>query len=116
MIKGLQGSGHVVVNDGDTSVPYVNSNPNNPMQGMLRLNGTNMQVFDGSTWMTLSTSYATVALNPTTEEVIDWARQKMQEDQGLHERMKQHPGLKQAYEQFKIMDILTLEEKHGQKA
>lgn len=117
MIKGLQGSAHVVVNGGDTSVPYVNSNPNNPIQGMLRLNGTNMQVFDGTSWIMMSTSYATVALSPTTEEAIDWAKRKMQEEKKLHERMEQHPGLKQAYEQFKIMDILTLEEKkHGQEA
>jgi hypothetical protein len=117
MIKGLQGSAHVVVNGGNTSVPYVPMNAMNPIQGMIRVNGTDMQVFDGTTWIMMNTSYATVALSPTTEEVIDWARRKMQEEQGLHERMERHPGLKQAYEQFKIMDILTLEEKkHGQEA
>ena len=117
MIKGLQGSAHVVVNGGDTTVPYVNSNANNPIQGMLRVNGTNMQVFDGTNWIMMNASYATVALSPTTEEAIDWAKRKMQEEKDLHKRMTKHPGLKQAYEQFKIMDILTLEEKkHGQEA
>jgi hypothetical protein len=110
MIKGLTGSAHVVVSGGNTSVPYVNSNANNPMQGMMRINGSDLQVFDGSNWLSMSTSYATVALSPTTEEAIDWVKRKMQEEKNLHERMKQHPGLKQAYEQFKIMDILTLEE------
>ena len=116
MIKGLQGSAHVVVNGGNTSVPYVPMNAMNPIQGMIRVNGTDMQVFDGTTWIMMNTSYATVALSPTTEEVIDWARRKMQEEKDLHERMKQHPGLKSSWEQFKIMDILTLEEKkHGQE-
>lgn len=116
MIKGLQGSAHVVVNGGNTSVPYVPMNASNPIQGMIRVNGTDMQVFDGTTWIMMNTSYATVALSPTTEEVIDWARRKMQEEKDLHERMKQHPGLKSSWEQFKIMDILTLEEKkHGQE-
>jgi hypothetical protein len=110
MIKGLTGSAHVVVSGGNTSVPYVNSNANNPMQGMMRINGSDLQVFDGSNWLSMSTSYATVGLSPTTEEAIDWVKRKMQEEKNLHERMKQHPGLKQAYEQFKIMDILTLEE------
>jgi hypothetical protein len=110
MIKGLQGSAHVVVNGGNTSIPYVNPNANNPMQGMIRVNGTEMQVFDGSTWIGMNTSYATVALSPTTEEVIDWARRKMQAEKSLHERMKKHPGLKQAWEQFHIMDALTMEE------
>jgi hypothetical protein len=117
MIKGLQGSAHVVVNGGNTTMPYVSQNANNPIQGMIRISGSDMQVFDGSTWMTLSTSYATVALSPTIEEVIDWAKRKMQEEKDLHDRMKQHPGLKDAFDTFRIMDILTLEEKkHGQEA
>jgi hypothetical protein len=117
MIKGLQGSAHVIVNGGNTSVPYVNQNINNPMQGMIRISGSDMQVFDGNNWVALSTSYATVALAPTTEEAIDWAKRKMQEEKDLHDRMKRHPGLKSSWEQFKIMDILTLEEeKHGQEA
>jgi hypothetical protein len=34
----------------------------------------------------------------------------MEQEQNLEQRMEQHPGLQQAYEQFKIMDILTLEQ------
>jgi hypothetical protein len=113
MIKGIQGSAHVAVNGGNTSLPFVNANINNPMTGMIRIHGTDMQVFDGSGWISMSTSYATVALNPTTEEAIDWARHKMQEEKDLHERMKKHPGLKSAWEQFKIMDALTAEEDNG---
>ena len=111
------GSRGVVVDGGNTSVPYVNPNASNPIQGMLRVNGADMQVFDGTTWISMSTSYATVGLDPTTQEVIDWARRKMQEEKNLHKRIEKHPGLRQAYEQFQIMDILTLEEeKHGQPA
>ena len=110
MIKGLQGSASVVVNGGNTSVPYVNQNNSNPMQGMIRVWGTDMQVFDGSNWLSMSTSYATVGLTPTVEEVIDWGRRKMQEEKDMHDRMKRHPGLKSAWEQFRIMDALTAEE------
>lgn len=110
------GARGVVVDGGNTSVPYVNSNTNNPMQGVVRISGSDMQVFDGSSWLTLSASFATVALAPTTETAIDWAKRKMQEEKDLHERMKRHPGLKDAFETFKIMDALTLEEeKHGQE-
>jgi hypothetical protein len=115
MIKGLQGIGGVTVTGGNTSVPYVNPNVNNPMQGMMRINGTDLQVFDGSSWLNLSTSYATVGLEPTAEEAIKWVRYKMEEERDLLQRMEQHPGLKQAYEQFKIMDILTLEEKKNEQ-
>jgi hypothetical protein len=115
MIKGIQGIGGVQVNGGDTSIPYVSQNVNNPIQGMIRINGTDMQVFDGSTWMNLSSSYATVGLDAPTEQVIIWARRKMAEEADLQQRMEKHPGLRQAYEQFRIMDVLTLEEeKHEQ--
>jgi hypothetical protein len=116
MIKGLMGSRGVVVDGGNTAVPYVNQNQINPCQGMIRVWGTDMQVFDGTNWMNIMTNYATVSLDPTIHEAIDWTRRKMQEEKDLHDRMKKHPGLRQAYEQFQIMDILTLEEKHGQEA
>lgn len=117
MIKGLQGTCGVVVNGGNTSVPYVNQNTNNPITGMMRVWGNDMQVFDGASWLNLITSYATVGLEPTAEEAIKWAQRKMQEEKDLQQRMEKHPGLKSAYEQFRIMDALTLEEeKHEQPA
>ena len=82
---------------------------------LLRVWGNDMQVFDGSNWMNISTSYATVGLDSSTEQALHWVKRKMQEEQDLKERMERHPGLKQAYEQFKIMDILTLEEKKNEQ-
>ena len=116
MIKGLQGVGSVQVGAGNTSVPYVNQNTNNPMQGMIRVWGTDMQVFDGSNWMNITTSYATVGLDMSTEEAIQWAKRKIVEERELKARMERHPGLKQAYEQFKIMDVLTLEEEKNEQS
>ena len=111
MIKGLTQHGkYTVVNGGNTSVPYVTQNPDKPMQGMVRVWGTDMQVFDGSSWMNMNTSYASIGLTPDAEELLDWARKKRQEEVNLHMRIEQHQGLKDAYEQFKIMDILTKQE------
>jgi hypothetical protein len=118
MIKGLTQSGkYTVVTGGNTSMPYVNQNANNPIQGMIRIWGNDMQVFDGSSWLNMSTSYASVGLTQEADELLDWARKKRQEEVNLKMRMAEHPGLKDAYEKFKIMDALTLEEeKHGQEA
>lgn len=74
MIKGLQGSQGLTVSGGNTALPYVNQNPINPIQGMLRIWGTDMQVFDGVNWMNLSTSYATVSLDQDTQDLLQWAR------------------------------------------
>ena len=48
MIKGLQGDSYIVVSGGDTAVPYVTQNTNNPMQGMIRINGNLLETFDGT--------------------------------------------------------------------
>ena len=74
MIKGLMGNQGVTVSGGNTSLPYVNQNPNNPIQGMIRINMTELEVFNGSTWQQLSSSYATVGLDQDTQDLLSWAR------------------------------------------
>jgi hypothetical protein len=74
MIKGLMGSQGIVVSGGNTSLPYIGSNTSNPMTGMIRINGTDMEVFNGNSWQMLSTSYATVSLDQEVLDVIQWAR------------------------------------------
>ena len=80
MIKGLMGDAYINVAGGNTSVPFVNMNINNPMQGMLRVYGNDIQVFDGNTWTNLNSSYASLTLTPTYQIALDWAKKKMQEE------------------------------------
>jgi len=74
MIKGLMGNQGVIVSGGNTVLPYVNQNPSNPLIGMLRINGTEMEVFTGNGWQQISTSYATVSLDQDILDIIQWAR------------------------------------------
>ena len=74
MIKGLLGTCGVTVSGGNTALPYVAPNANNPMTGMLRINGTEIEVFNGNSWQQLSTSYATVSVDQELLDVIQWAR------------------------------------------
>jgi len=80
MIKGLQGISGLTVSGGNTSVPYVNQNVNNPITGMMRVWGSDMQVFDGTGWINMSTSYATVGLDQDVLEIVQWARKKRDEE------------------------------------
>lgn len=101
MIKGITGGQGVVAGGGSMSYPYIPQNSNNPIQGMIRLNGQDMQAFDGSSWITLSASYATVSLDPEVMDVIQWAR--AQRDMALN-RMKlaqKNPALLKALEAIK---------------
>lgn len=98
MIKGIMGGNGVNVQGGNTSVPYVSMNNSNPMQGMLRIWGSDMQVFDGNTWMNLSSSYATVELNGETQVTLQWAREQRDKQARRDELIKKNPALGKAME------------------
>jgi hypothetical protein len=98
MIKGLMGGQGLDVQGGNTTVPYINQNNANPIQGMLRIWGTDMQVFDGNNWMNLSSSYATVNLNGYTQSLLKWV--EAQRDIALKrmEAVEKNPALAKAWE------------------
>jgi hypothetical protein len=101
MIKGLQGNIGVTVNGGNTSVPYVNQNTNNPMQGMIRVWGSDMQVFDGTAWVHMATSYATVGLDQETQNLLAWARSKQRQEIELLEKAIKNEAVRIALENVK---------------
>ena len=74
MIKGLMGTCGVTVSAGNTALPYVGPNANNPMTGMIRINNTELEVFNGTSWQQIPSSYATVSLDQEILDVIQWAR------------------------------------------
>ena len=107
MIKGVTGGPGIVVDSGYTTMPYISQNANNPMQGMLRISGSDLQVFDGSSWIHAGGGYPSVSLNGVAQAAVDWAMKKQQEEQELAELCKQHPGVAEAYERLQILKALT---------
>jgi hypothetical protein len=97
MIKGLMGTCGVTVSAGNTSLPYIGPNPNNPIQGMIRVNNTDLEVFNGTGWQQLSTSYATVTLDQEILDVIQWARTQRQLDMNRATLIENNPALEKAY-------------------
>jgi hypothetical protein len=98
MIKGLMGGSGLNVNGGNTSVPYVNQNNSNPMQGLVRIWGSDMQVFDGTAWVTMTTSYATVELNGDSQALLSWARGERDKQMKREVLIKNNPALKNAWD------------------
>ena len=102
MIKGLSTSGkYTIVSSGNISVPYINQNINNPIQGMLRISGSDLQVFDGSGWQFMNTSYSTVGLTGEAESLLDWAKQKRNEEMERDLLAATNPTIKDLLEQIK---------------
>jgi len=97
MIKGIMGNKGVIVSAGDVSTPYINNNSSNPIQGMIRLWGTDFQVFDGTAWIQLSSSYATVSLDQDTQDLLQWARTQRQLERNRATLIENNPALENAY-------------------
>lgn len=98
MIKGLMSGKGTVVSGGNTTYPYVAMNSNNPIQGMLRVNGQDMQVFDGASWLTVGAGYASVDLDADTQSLLEWARSERSKQSLREARIRDNPALKKAYE------------------
>jgi hypothetical protein len=101
MIKGLMGTCGVTVSGGSTSLPYVPQNSNNPMQGMIRVNNSDLEVFTGSSWQMLSTSYATVSIDQEILDVIQWARTQRTMAMNRITLAQKNPALMKALEAVK---------------
>jgi hypothetical protein len=98
MLKGLTSGKGTVVSGGNYGYPYIPMNSTNPIQGMLRLNNQDMQVFDGSSWITVGASYASVDLDVDTQSLLEWARTERTRQNLRLERIRNNPALQKAYE------------------
>lgn len=74
---------------------YVNGDPNNPVQGMLRYQNSRLEVFDGSGWIMMNMNIG-VGLDAQGEEAITWARERMAQERRWVELARTHPAVADA--------------------
>jgi len=94
------GTTGITVGGGNTALPYVGPNANNPMTGMIRVNGTEIEVFNGSSWQMISSSYATVSLDQDTQDLLQWARKKRDEESKWYSLASSNEAVRIALEQL----------------
>jgi UDP-3-O-acyl-N-acetylglucosamine deacetylase len=96
MIKGIINGNGIVVHNGNPVTPYIS--PGAQSAGMLRYNSNsnNMEVYDGVTWLTMSTSYASIELSPDVQNVIQWAREKMEQERKIKALAEKHSAVADA--------------------
>jgi hypothetical protein len=102
MIREIISSGPFLsVNGGGNYTPYINMS--NPSAGMTRWNGNtnNLEVYDGSTWMTINSNTATLGLTNDANSAITWALRKMEEEAKLEKLAKEHPAINLALDNLK---------------
>ena len=119
MIKNITpGSGITINNNHSTWPSFYNtvSSTGNSLVGQLRYNGSsqNLEVYDGNSWLMMSSAYPTVELSPHVQAVVAWAQTKMAEESRIRELAARHPAvadaldaLKKAEEQVQIVTALV---------
>ena len=106
-------SGYLNVN-GYNNIPYIYPDSNNPATGMIRMNGTHCEVFNGSTWIQFGSS-AEVSLSGSAISALDWCQKKMSEESRIKELAAKNVTVADAlakYEdaQAQLKMVLTLTE------
>lgn len=110
MIKSINVGFGLNVDGGYNSYPYVNMS--NPSAGMVRYsgNGQNLEVYDGSSWMIIQSTVPTINLDPMVVNVINWAQEKMKQEQRLQELAAKYPGVEDLQQKLDIMVALVQEQ------
>ena len=100
-------SPYLVVQTDLPSRPFVDNSDS--FGGLLRWNSqlNQQEVYDGSDWVPFDHETATINLDRETESLLEWAREKREEEQKLCEMMEQYPALKKAKENFDVVLNLT---------
>lgn len=100
MINSITSSSQHVYAAGGSSWPYVSMNHSNPAQGMLRINGSDMEVFDGNTWMKIYANSANVGLNSDAEKAISWSIKQMKQEEEWYKLATTNEAVRIALDQL----------------
>jgi len=119
MIKNISSSGKYINVIGESVANYINNYSGAQGVGNIRFNTTNqnMEVYDGNGWILLQMGHVNVGLNAEAESLLDWARQKRQEELELEALAETNATIKdlmetinQKQEQISIVRTLIKKE------
>lgn len=98
MINNINSSGKYITIYNNTSAPYIDMSM--PSAGILRFNGSTMEVYNGSVWVPLNNN-PSITLTTEAETLLDWAKEKIRQQEKREELIQNNPALKIAYERIK---------------
>lgn len=120
MIKSISSnSPYIMVSGGSPGSTYIGNYGNGPGIGNMRYNpnSQNIEVFDGSTWVILSSQHSSISLSGEAVSLLEWARRKRDEEFERERLAEINPAIKDLItqikdkeEQIKIVQALIKEE------
>jgi hypothetical protein len=112
MIKSISSTGRYLNATGSAGSNYINHYSGAQGVGNLRFNtaNQNMEIWDGSNWIVMATSHATVGLDAEAVELLDWAKTKRAQEQRIKQLAQQHPGIQDLQQKLEVMIALVNQE------
>ena len=120
MIKSISSSSpFITVAGGNPGSTYIGTYNSAPGIGNMRYNpnSQNIEVFDGSTWVILSSQHSSISLTPEAVSLLEWARKKRDEEFEMERLAETNPTIKdlvnqikEKQEQIRIVKTLIKEE------
>jgi hypothetical protein len=100
MIKSISATGRYFTTSGSTASTYVNGYSGAQGVGNMRYNtaNQNLEVFDGNNWIMMNMDYASAGLTPEAESLLDWAKQKRNEELAWESLAEDNQAVKIALE------------------
>jgi hypothetical protein len=94
MIRNITGGAGIHVSGSVYNAPYIDTT--RASAGIVRYIGGNLEVYDGSSWLPLQSSYPQIELDHETMEIIKWAQNRMIEEERITALAAQHPTVADA--------------------
>jgi hypothetical protein len=116
MIKTISAGAGINIQNNSSWPSFYKDTSSNSLVGQIRYNGANqnMEVYDGNSWMLLTSGYPTIELAPQVQAVVAWAQGKMAEETRLRELAAKHPivadalaAVAKAEEQVRVVAALV---------
>lgn len=106
MIKQVHGHSGITASVGYMYGPYTPI-PQSAVPGSVWFNNSDFHVYNGSGWEKISGTEVTIGLDPSIQQVISWAKQKMDDEQQEAALLEKHPALKTAKENYDLIKNLV---------
>lgn len=94
MIRNITGTNGVHVSGSVYNAPYIDTTK--ASAGMVRYVGGNFEVYDGSSWLGMQSGFPIIELDHETREILQWAQNRMVEEQRMMALGAQHPAVADA--------------------
>jgi hypothetical protein len=94
MIRNITGGYGIHVSGSVYNSPYIDTT--RASAGMVRYISGNFEVYDGSSWLPLQSSYPQIELDGVTQGTLQWVQAKIEQEKRMLELAKTHPTVADA--------------------